>query len=286
MGVGLVLEGGGMRGWYTCGVLTSLAEHGIRFPSVYAISAGALNALSYISGQNSREYNENLLRCAFAEHRIGGDSPGDSSFEFTFDLLFGELFHKILPFDYDAFFHSPVNLMTGTTDLKSGLPVFYQKSELDEDFTAVWASCSLPFVASPVSFRGRVLLDGGCSMPIPIKQSLSDGNEWNLIVLTRDASYRKDARPEYPRAELNAEYGGYPNFVEVMLRRAEVYNGELEICRREAEKRAVIIRPGVPITVGRWEEDPEKLSEIYELGIRDCEASLRDVGKILGEAGI
>ena len=272
MGVGLVLEGGGMRGWYTCGVLTALTEHEIRFPSVYGISAGALNALSYISGQNSREYNETFLRCAFGK-------PG-----FTFDFLFGELFHTLLPFDYDAFFHSPVNLMTGTTDLESGLPVFYKKSELDENLTAVRASCSLPFVSAPVSFRGRVLLDGGCSMPIPIEKSISDGNKWNVIVLTRDASYRKDACPEYPLAKLNAEYGGYPYFVEAMLRRAEVYNGELEICRREAEKKAVIIRPRVPITVGRWEENAEKLREIYELGIRDCEASLRDVGKILRKA--
>jgi len=283
MGVGLVLEGGGMRGWYTCGVLTSLAEHGIRFPSVYGISAGALNALSYISGQISREYNETLLRCALGERRTGEANPDDSG-SAIFDFLFGELFHTLLPFDYNAFFRSPVNLMTGTTDLKSGLPVFYEKSELDEDFTAVRASCSLPFVCAPVSFRGRVLLDGGCSMPIPIEQSMSDGNEWNVIVLTRDASYRKDARPEYPRAELNAEYGGYPNFVESMLRRAEVYNGELEICRREAEKKAVIIRPRVPITIGRWEENPEKLREIYRLGISDCEASLRDIGKILAEA--
>ena len=285
MGVELVLEGGGMRGWYTCGVLTSLAEHGIRFPGVYGISAGALNALSYISGQNSREYNQTFLRVAFGERRTGAENPKDTGSAFTFDFLFGEMFHTLLPFDYDAFFRSPVNLVTGTTDLKSGLPVFYNKSDLDEDFTAVRASCSLPFVSAPVSFRGRELMDGGCSMPIPIEQSISDGNERNVIVLTRDASYRKDARPEYPRAELQAEYGGYPNFVETMLRRAEVYNAELEICSKEAEKKAVIIRPRVPITVGRWEADPEKLREIYELGIRDCEESLRDIGKIFGEAG-
>ena len=51
---GLVLEGGGMRGVFTCGVLDYLMDHDIRFPYVIGVSAGACNALDYVSRQPGR----------------------------------------------------------------------------------------------------------------------------------------------------------------------------------------------------------------------------------------
>ena len=52
--VGLVLEGGGMRGSYTLGILDVLLEEKLYFPYVIGVSAGACNAASYVSRQLGR----------------------------------------------------------------------------------------------------------------------------------------------------------------------------------------------------------------------------------------
>lgn len=275
MSIGLVLEGGGMRGWYTAGVLTVLTENGINFPCVYGISAGASNALNYISKQNSREFGRAMIRYASDERYISVANLQRTGSLFGFDFMFGELFHSLLPFDYEAFFNSPSDLKIGATDLKTGQAVFFGKAQLDEDLTAVRASCSLPFISNIVSYQGHELLDGGCSMPIPIERSIFDGNEFNVVVLTRDSTYRKGPNPEFPRSVLRVKYGDYPLFVEAMMKRPETYNNELDVCRRQEKAgKALLIRPSSPIVTSRYEKDPEKLTQIYEMGIYDCEKSL------------
>lgn len=284
MSVSLVLEGGGMRGAYTSGVLEVLQQNGIEFPSVYGISAGACNALSYISKQSNRNFD--IFYDYIADKRyISVENLYTTGSLFGFDFIFGELFHELLPFDYEAFFNSPVNLKVGTTDLKTGRAVFFDKANLDEAFTAVKASSSLPFISNIVSYQGHELLDGGCAMPIPIERAIFDGNEYNVIVLTRDVSYRKSLRPEFPRSVLRVKYGDYPNFVSTMLNRAESYNNELEVCRRqEKEGKAVVVRPSSPIVTGRYEKDPERLKAIYEMGMRDCERKLPEIKAIIAKA--
>lgn len=281
MSTGLVLEGGGMRGAYTSGVLEVFLQNRIEFPTVYGISAGACNALSYISGQKNRNF-EIFYQYIADKRYISVENLQQAGSLFGFDFIFGELFHTLLPFDYRAFFDSPMNLKVGATDLKSGKVVFFEKAGLDEDFTAVRASSSLPFISNIVSWEKKELLDGGCAMPIPIERSIFDGNRNNVIVLTRDSSYRKSPRPEFPRAVLRVKYDDYPNFVDTMMNRAEVYNGELEICRRqEREGNAVVIRPSSPIVTSRYEKDPERLRAIYEMGMADCEKKLPEVKAML-----
>lgn len=284
MPIGLVLEGGGMRGAYTSGVLEVLLNKGIEFPNVYGISAGACNALSYISRQKNRNYN--IFYQYIADKRyISVENLNRTGSLFGFDFIFGELFHTLLPFDYESFFNSPTDLKVGATNLKTGQTVFFDKANLDEDFTAVRASSSLPFVSNIVSYHGHELLDGGCATPIPIERSIFDGNEFNVIVLTRDSSYRKSPRPEFPRAVLRVKYGDYPNFVNTMQIRAEVYNNELEVCRRqEMEGKAVVVRPSRPIVTGRYEKNPEVLKAIYEMGMSDCEKKLSEIRGIIARA--
>lgn len=285
MSIGLVLEGGGMRGWYTAGVLTALTENGIDFPCAYGISAGASNVLHYISKQNSREFCRAMIRYSADERYLSVSNLQKTGSLFGFDFIFGELFHSLLPFDYKTFFDSPSQLKVGATDLATGQAVFFDKTQLDEAMTAVRASCSLPFLSNIVSYRGYELLDGGCCMPIPIERSIFDGNERNVVVLTRDKSYRKDANPEYPRAVLRVKYADYPLFIDAMMKRPENYNNELDVCRRQEKAgKAFVIRPSSPIVVSRYEKDPGKLNEIYEMGIHDCENSLKDLNDFFNRA--
>ncbi len=284
MSIGIVLEGGGMRGAYTSGVLEALLRHGIEFPTVYGISAGACNALSYISKQPRRNFD--IFYNYITDKRyISVENLNRTGSLFGFDFIFGELSRSLLPFDYETFFASPVELKVGATDLKTGQAIFFNKENLDKDFTPVKASSSLPFVSNVVSYQGYELLDGGCAMPIPIERSILDGNRYNVVVLTRDSTYRKSLRPEFPRSVLRVKYGDYPNFVDAMMKRPEVYNRELEVCRRqEQEGAAVIIRPSRPIITSRYEKDPEHLRLIYEMGLCDCEKKLAEVRELFKKA--
>ena len=52
--LGLVLEGGGMRGIYTTGVLDEFLEQGIKVDGLVGVSAGILHGVTYISEQYGR----------------------------------------------------------------------------------------------------------------------------------------------------------------------------------------------------------------------------------------
>ena len=115
-------------------------------------------------------------------------------------------------------------------------------------------------------------------MPIPLEQSITEGNSRHVVVLTRDITYRKRPRPDFPRAVLRAKYGDYPEFVRIMMERGLEYNRELELCRKlEKEGRAVVVRPSRPLAVSRYEKNPENLKAIYELGMRDAERKLPEI---------
>ena len=279
--IGLVLEGGGTRGAYTSGVLDVFLREMLMFPTVYGISAGACNAVSYIAEQKERNFRI-FYEYITDERYLSIASLYRTGSLFGFDFIFGELFHSLLPLDYETFFQSPVELKAGATDLNTGKAVFFGKSEMDEALTPVRASSSLPFVSPIVSYNGYELLDGGCAMPIPLERSIEDGNSRHVIVLTRDITYRKRPRPEFPRAVLKVKYGDYPEFVRIMMERGQEYNRELDLCRKlEKEGTAVVIRPSRPLAVSRYEKDPENLKAIYELGIRDAENKLSAIAALL-----
>ncbi len=280
MSVGLVLEGGGTRSWYTSGVLTALNEEQIEFPTVYGVSAGALTALSYISGQltrnNAAAYMKNMRDRRFMS--IGNLRQTGSYFGFDFML---EALPRQTPFDYQTFFRSPVGLKVGTTDLETGRPVYFEKAELDEKFTPVRASCSLPFLTNIVEYRNYHLLDGGCSEPIPVERSIKDGNEKNVIVLTQDVSYRERRGSRLMDFALARKYKKYPNFICSMERHAQVYNRELAICTRlEQQNKAVVLRPDGRFIMRRY-RDPNQLMRMYQMGIYDCKEKLPLIRKFV-----
>ena len=109
-----------------------------------------------------------------------------------------------------------------------------------------------------------------------------DGNRRNVVVLTRDPTYRKSARSDFPRSVLRVKYGDYPNFVQAMTDRGINYNSEVELCRVEERLgNAVLVRPSKPLVVSRYEKDPERLKAIYEMGRADCVAKLPEIRALL-----
>ena len=72
MSVGLVLEGGGMRGLYTAGVLDTFLDAGIKVDGVVSVSAGALFGVNFLSKQKGRALRYNKKICL--KSRIHGTS--------------------------------------------------------------------------------------------------------------------------------------------------------------------------------------------------------------------
>jgi len=270
---GLVLEGGGMRGVYTAGVLEFWLERGIEFPYLVGVSAGACNAASYISGQLGRNKKVTIGYIGDKRYLSLGNYFRERSL-FGMRFIFDELPNTLEPFDFATFYDSSQELVIGTTDAHTGEAVFYRKSDLQElTMRIIQASSSLPFASQPVMHGGRTLFDGGVSAPIPIEQSIRDGNRRHVVILTRPESYRKE--PSRFGWLAKRFYKQYPGVVQAMETRAAVYNAALErLVEMEREGSVLIIRPSVAMDVDRMEKSAEKLEALYDLGYRDAAAAM------------
>jgi predicted patatin/cPLA2 family phospholipase len=165
----------------------------------------------------------------------------------------------------------------GTTDIETGQSVYFSKEEMDDGFTPVRASCSLPLIANIVKYKGHLLFDGGCSEPIPIKRSINDGNKKNIIVLTQDASYREKSGHGLSYLMLCIKYRRYPNLIRLMKNHSKIYNSEANLCTElEKEGKAIVIRPSVPVELRRY-NDTEMLFKIYRMGMDDCREKLLQI---------
>ncbi|GLX67209.1 patatin-like phospholipase family protein [Paenibacillus glycanilyticus] len=266
---GLILEGGGMRGVYTAGVLEYLSEHNVYFPYMIGVSAGACMGASYLSRQLGRNRTVNVEWVSDPRY-ISWKNFWTKRQLFGMDFIFDDIPNKHVPFDYEAFDRSPEEFVIGTTDCETGETVYYRKSDPDFDVLKLLrASSSLPFIAPMVEYGGRKLLDGGISDPIPLKKAESDGYKRNVLILTRNEDYRKSAG-KFGWIVKRA-YRRYPKLTEMMLGRHAKYNETLDdIARQEQEGTVFVIRPQEALTVGRMERDPAKLDALYRQGYEDA----------------
>ena len=260
---GLVLEGGGMRGVFTCGVLDSLMDRGIRFPYAIGVSAGACNGLSYMSGQRGRAKFSNID--LLEKHRyIGFRHLLTKGNIMDFDLLFHEFPERIIPYDYEAYEANDAHYEMVTTDCLSGEARYLSdKHDPKRIIDIVKASSSLPFVM-PISYvDGVAMLDGGISDSIPVRHAMELGYNNLVVVLTRNKGYRKPEKQHVPFWA----YRKYPALREAIRTRNLRYNSDMELIERlEADGRIIVIRPERPIVVGRMERDSKRLLALYDEG--------------------
>lgn len=261
---GLVLEGGGLRGVFTCGVLDCFMDHGIRFPFAVGVSAGACNGLSYMSGQRGRAKSSNI-DLMDKHHYIGFKYLLTQRNIMDFKLLFEDFPERIIPYDYDAYFSNPARFVMVTTNCLTGKAEYFEeKSSSKRVMDIVRASSSLPFV-SPITYvDGVPMLDGGIADSIPVRYALSQGYERLVVILTRNKGYRKQ------NSEMRAVkvfYRKYPNLQKALSQRNAVYNQTMDLIERlEDEGRITVIRPIRPVEVGRMEKDTAKLTMLYQEG--------------------
>lgn len=262
--MGLVLEGGGMRGVFTCGALDYFMDNNIRFPYTIGVSAGACNGLSYISRQRGRAKYSNIDLLE-KYHYIGIRHLFRKRNIMDFDLLFGEFPSKILPYDYDTYFSSKERFVMIATNCLTGKAEYLEeKSDVRRLLDICKASSSLPIMCPIAYVDGIPMLDGGIVDSIPVLHAMSDGYEKNLVVLTRNKGYRKEVK-DYKLPSF--VYRKYPAIREVLGHRNEIYNAQLELVERlEEEGKIKVIRPEKPVVVDRIEKNIQKLTDLYDEG--------------------
>lgn len=277
---GLVLEGGGMRGVFTIGVLDAMMDSGMEFPYVVGVSAGACNACSFVTRQRGRARfsNVEMLR-QYKSQYLGIRQLLKTGNIFNVKLLYDDLPNRLWPFDYDEFLRGATELDIVTTNLLTGEAEYFPNhweyfDELDKEeshrlaLDIILASSSLPYVSKTVYIKGVPMLDGGIVDSIPVKRAISKGYKKNIVVLTRNKGYRK---PEKSSLAFNllskVMYRKYPAFCDALRKRGEVYNSQLDMVDAlEENGDIIVIRPDKPIVVDRIERNPEKLDALYDEG--------------------
>ncbi len=272
--IGLVLEGGGMRGVFTCGVLDYFMDNDIRFPYAIGVSAGACNGLSYMSRQRGRAKYSNIDLLAKYKY-IGLKHFLKKKNIMDFDLLFHEFPEHIIPFDYQTYFASPYRFEMVTSNCLTGeAEYFEEKRDKKRVIDIVKASSSLPIMCPIVYVDNVPMLDGGICNSIPVDRAISQGYRKNVVVLTRNKGYRKESKD---RKIPSFIYRKYPAMRKALENRNTLYNTQLDLIDRlEADGLIFVIRPENPVTVDRIEKNVDKLTALYEEGY-ECAKTIRQM---------
>lgn len=262
---GLVLEGGTFRPVFSCGVMDALLDNHLMFDYVIGVSAGITYAFSYLSHQRGR--NLDVLRKYRNDPRYL--SPRNLLHDrsiFGVDFVFDEIPNQLVPFDWDVFYQYKGRVLVGVTNACSGQAEYLDGMQVDKPSTMLRATCAIPIYFPVVTIDGTPYYDGGLADPIPIVQSLHDGNQKNLIVLTQPTTYRKTLTGG-TQAAARALHRRYPAMTEVMHTRPKRYNDTVCFCHQLAEKQpenTVLLQPSN--LLNSFEKDVNKLEWGYEMG--------------------
>ena len=262
--IGLVLEGGGMRGVFTSGVLDAFMKHNVYFKYIVAVSAGACNGMSYVSRQPRRARISNIDYLARYKY-IGIRHLVSQGCIFDSKLLYDKFPNKLLPFDFDEYFKHSQNFEMVTTNCLTGTPMYLKELEDHQrSLDIVRASRSLPYVSKIVDVDGIPMLDGGIVDSIPVQRAIDMGYKNNVVILTRNKGWRDNGKD---RKVPHYVYKNYPRLRVALSRRHFAYNQQIELVNRLEESGQIkCIRPLRPIEVGRIEKDTDKLERLYEEG--------------------
>lgn len=279
--IGLVLEGGGMRGMYTAGVLDAFMLEGIEVDGVIGVSAGAVCGCSYISKQIGRTIRYNV-KYAGDKRYASFESLRKTGDIFNVDFCYEQLPKKLNVFDYDTFRErsKEIPFYVTCTNLDTGKAEHIRCTDLWNEMDYMRASASMPLVSNIIEKDGLKLLDGGTADSIPIKFFESIGYEKNIVVLTRPDGYEKKQDPTIKL--MKRMYKDYPNYVRACEERYKIYNEQVAyIEEQEKAGNVILIRPSRDTKIGRMEKNPDKLKFIYKLGRYDTMKKLDEIKRFM-----
>ena len=280
MKTGLVMEGGGMRGMFTCGAIDVLMENGVAFDGAGGISAGAVFGCNFKSRQIGRpiRYNKRFCRDKRYKSLRSLLTTGDL---YGVDFCYRELPDELDMFDRKTFRENPMEFYVGATDVDTGESVYHRCVDGGEaDMQWMRASASMPLVSRVVEIEGRRLLDGGVVDPTPYFYMKKLGYGRCVVILTQSETYRKEKSPALPLIRFALRK--YPRLAEAMEKRPERYNAHIAaICADEKAGKCLVIRPPAPLPVHRTENDPDRLEQAYQIGRAETMRKMTEIRRFL-----
>ncbi|MDO4598897.1 MAG: patatin family protein [[Ruminococcus] gnavus] len=275
----LVLEGGATRGVFTSGVLDYLMEQDFYTSHVIGVSAGACNAVDYVSRQPGRTRDCMIPTDKNLSYYYGVRKFIKEKSLMNMDMIFDLYPRKIYPFDFETYFQSEISCELVTTNCITGKAEYMSETrDFDRLMKICRASSSMPLLCPIVNIDQVPYLDGGLADSIPIHRALELGNEKIIVVLTRNRGYRKKPVSRTVEKMYRRAYGSYPNLIRTLLRRAPYYNRTLnELESLERQGKIFVIRPQVR-PVSRLERSPEELMAFYHHG---CDLMQKEYDRLM-----
>ncbi len=280
MKTGLVLEGGGMRGLFTAGILDVLMENNVTFDGVVGVSAGATFGCNFISHQIGRTLRYNMSQ------RKNPKYMGIRSLIKTGDYVGGEYAYHVLPtkldvFDFEAFEKNPTEFHVVTTNVRTGEAIYHRIDKVD--YTGMeWirASASMPIISRPVAIGDYEMLDGGIADSIPLRYFESEGFKRNIVILTQPKGFKKKLTKLMP--VFKATMRKYPAIIEGMSKRHLMYNRELDyITQQQMAGKCLVICPSATLPIGRTSLNAKKMQHVYDMGRKAGEDNLEAIRKFI-----
>jgi predicted patatin/cPLA2 family phospholipase len=279
----LILEGGGMRGVYTAGVLRYFMDRDFYLPYVIGVSMGACNGANYVARQPERNRIVNIRyvnESRFISYRrllLRGEL-------FGMGFIFDTIPNQLVPFDYETFMAGAQRFIMTVLDCETGETIYFDKNRLSRsDFMKLLqAGSSLPLVQKPVNHNGRIFMDGGIADAVPIQKSINDGNKRHVLILTQPKGYRK--KPSGIAGLVRWRYRQYEGLCRGIATRHIHYNETMELIDRFEERKEIfVIRPAQALIIGRAERDKDRLYAVYDQGYADAQDSYRNLCAYLND---
>jgi len=273
----LVVEGGGLRGAFSAGVMAELFASGqARFDDVVAVSSGAPTAAYLIAGQ--------VRECVriWEDHTHGSQLISPLNWLRAAPLMNIErlvgVFDRGVPLDLSRLGAATARCWVVVTNCHSG-EAEYVRATPANVLGLLHATMAIPIAyGKVVPVDGVPYIDGGVADAIPIRHALSLKRDRTVVVLTRPRGYRR-TRSRAGAYLMGRSYVRYPALAPVLAARWKTSNDSLALIERLEDRGDVsVIRPAAPLAASRLSTRRVDIVATIEAGRAAARAWLREHG--------
>lgn len=283
MKTGIVLEGGGLRGAYTAGVLDAFAQNGITFDYGNGVSSGAGTLSNFISGNVGRSRDACL--CKQGESYYGFREFLRSGKFMNLDKLFGEYLYKEPAFDFETYFANPMEREYTATNCVTGKPEYFTDDGTIERYVEInKASCSLPIVSKPVKIGDYFYMDGAVTDPLPVDRAFAKGCDRVIVISTKGPGMEPSELKKYIWFMKIIYPRNFTKFYDaIKVRVPLVLNSYKYVEGLEKEGKALMLHPH-NVAIGHMEKDRDKIKALYDEGYSYTIEHIGEIKQFLGLA--
>lgn len=269
--IGLVLEGGGVRGAYTAGCLAWLYDNNIHFDYSVGISSGAVYLSCYLMGQPEIAKNMST-QYACDPNMTGFGAMRHCGYFVDYEMIFTKYLRGVEHMSCQPLIDEKPDMEVGAYDLDMGKTVWFRPEEMDPDLVLLRGTCALPVASAIVEFNGRKLLDGGITKMIPIERALEKGCTKVMVITTKPADFVRKPASKFIRFLMKRIYKDYPQVEKDYQVRHINYYKQINLIKDMVSKQtAILMYPSETVKVNRFKGDHEKTLKLYNIGYQDME---------------